>query len=482
MDTRKSITDAMWLTFQPLFLSAVGLPATAYIIRSMGALGYGQWAIGTTLVGTVSVLASLGLRPLFVRRVAQELDVARKQMPYQFGLRGLLAMGAISVALILCVVLQYSSVVLLCTAITACGLLLTTLGGVIDDVLSGLQRFRTVAMINLTSGIVLTLLSVVAAWYGYGPIGIALAYFTGPFTSITILIVIAKRYNLPIEIRWSIRHFRDLLMDSRMVGFGFIIATIRDRVEHLLVPKLVGITEFGYFVAGTILADRLTIIPSGLYGAFFPLIARTHKNTPKIASVHVSHLIITTLIVCIPISLLIISLARPISIILFNKNYDICREIIQITMLSLPFYGFMVCMGTSLQAINAHNVWARISIISSLVSLLVSITLIQQYGLTGACISWVMRPVIGVFLFLPVFRRMMPSVLSQIPIFRIIICTLITAASLWAAPLWVSSKMTLNVPLTITFNSFLALVVYISVLFSLQLINVSQLKSLIGRH
>ena len=64
MDTRKSITDAMWLTFQPLFLSAVGLPATAYIIRSMGALGYGQWAIGTTLVGTVSVLASLGLRPL----------------------------------------------------------------------------------------------------------------------------------------------------------------------------------------------------------------------------------------------------------------------------------------------------------------------------------------------------------------------------------------------------------------------------------
>lgn len=464
------------MVFQPLVLSAVSLPATAYVIRSMGPSAYGQWAIGMSLIGTVSVLTSLGLRPLFVRRVAQELGMAREQMPYQFGLRGMLAMGAIAIVMVACIFLRYPPIVLACTAITALGLLLNTLGGVIDDALNGLQRFKTQAMVNLTSGMVLTTLSVVAAWRGYGPLGIALAYFAGPLTSITIFIFIAKRNNLPIIIRWNIRCFLDLLKDSRMVGFGYIIATIRDRSEQLLVPKLVGITDFGYFTAGTLLADRLTVIPSGLYGAFFPLIARTYKDSPKLASTHAALLILITLIVCLPISIFITFLAQPISMILFPKSANICREIIQITIWSLPFLAFLLCMGSSLQAIRAHNDGARAGILTSIISFLAAIALIQQYGLIGACISWLIRPMIGFILFLPVFRRRLPSALSQVPIFRIMICASITAASLWSAPLWLSSVVVLNLPLITIISSFLALMVYIASLFAFRLVNPSQLK------
>src|SRR5918993_4486065 len=64
---RRTFYSAAIYSAQPVFLSALMLPVTAYVIRSLGPTQYGQWATATTLAAAVAFLTNPGLRGTFVR-------------------------------------------------------------------------------------------------------------------------------------------------------------------------------------------------------------------------------------------------------------------------------------------------------------------------------------------------------------------------------------------------------------------------------
>ncbi|HEX5323826.1 MAG TPA: hypothetical protein VFW40_08580, partial [Capsulimonadaceae bacterium] len=51
---RKHLSGAAYLIIQPLILNAISLPVLPYIIRSLGATGYGEWYTASTLIATIT--------------------------------------------------------------------------------------------------------------------------------------------------------------------------------------------------------------------------------------------------------------------------------------------------------------------------------------------------------------------------------------------------------------------------------------------
>src|SRR3954470_5984995 len=88
---RKTLLGAACLSLQPLALNALSVPVMAYIIRQLGPIGYGQWAVATSLLAVSAILTNLGLRGAFVRAVAAEPESAPAALAEQLGLRLLLA-------------------------------------------------------------------------------------------------------------------------------------------------------------------------------------------------------------------------------------------------------------------------------------------------------------------------------------------------------------------------------------------------------
>ena len=56
MKLKPSALGAVCMMLQPIFLNLLSIPATAYIIRGLGALGYGQWMVGVSLVAAMTFL------------------------------------------------------------------------------------------------------------------------------------------------------------------------------------------------------------------------------------------------------------------------------------------------------------------------------------------------------------------------------------------------------------------------------------------
>lgn len=396
---------AAWLILQPLALNALTVPATAYIIRRMGPEGYGLWGISAGLVATVLFLTSLGVRPLFVRAIAQDPSRAPEAFAEQLGLRTLLACGAGLVALAACLILRYPPVVLACTLIGAVGLVCTAVGSSVTDLLYARERLGESAGITFAAGLLLTASSVLAAWAGWGPVGLAGAYVVGPAASAVLSLWLVRRKFFPVRVRWDLGRFRALIRESRALAAQVTVGSLGTNAEALLVPKLLGATIFGYFSAGMLLPNRLTVISDGIGTAFYPVLSRKWAEDRREAGAEALRFFGLSVGSCSLMAVCGWLIAGPAAQILFPEDPGTCRTVIAITMWGLPLYAVADGMFQCLNASGHHSLQARRTILATLVGLGVTLLLISRLGIVGACLSWLVRPSIAALFYIPAFWK-----------------------------------------------------------------------------
>src|SRR5579884_401218 len=436
---KKSVRNSFYVIGQPLLVNLIGLPAFAYVVHRLGRVAFGQMSAATALVAIVSLWGGLGLRPLFVKRVAQHPEDVEQSLGYQMTLRVLLNTGVAIVSILIGAAIRYNTTIQICVIISAACCILSTISSTFLDTLQGLQRLRAYAMINLIAGIVITAFQVLAAWLGQGAIGLSATFLAQPATVLVLSWYALRRQSVHLRLHFDLSVYRELLRDARSIGVAQIATGIRDRVENVLLPKIAGIADFGSFSAATMPMGRLNIIPDGFTTAFFPTIAQAGKNSRVDATPTVVELMISSLVVCIPIAVIITYLAGPISHILFKRqdHPEICTRIMQITAWMLPLRGLQLSMGCALQATGKHKQTSHLGVAATVVSVLITIFMISQYRLMGASLAWIIRPGISVLFLLPLFIGSFPASLPRVPIARILACTLLMGALLWyVSTLW----------------------------------------------
>jgi O-antigen/teichoic acid export membrane protein len=401
----KPAFGATCLMIQPLLLNLVSLPVTAYIIAVLGPEAYGQWAVALTLVTTVTILTNVGLRSFFIRAVAQHPEQAPEALAEQLGARAVMAIGAGAVAVGLVYALGYPAIVKGCTVILACGLIFTTVAAASADLLQAKERAPALATINLVSGLLLTATSFAAMWFRTGPMGLAVCYLVGPISAAVFSLAFIQSRLFPIRVSWSPRTHWRLLRQSKMLGLQQVVITVGTQCENLIVPKLVGVTSYGYFAAGTLLPRRLEVVPDALSTTFYPLMAKAYRENAEANRLVVRRFTILLVGLCLPAAGLLFLLADPIARLLFPSDPEICRLVLRITVWSVPLIGLANGMGYALNAAGQEAAEVRLSIVGGVASLACSAALIMGFGLVGASIALLARGVIGIVVRLPYFLR-----------------------------------------------------------------------------
>src|ERR1051326_8954632 len=115
------------------------------------------------------------------------------------GLRALLACAAGLLTVILCRILKYPDIVLNCVIVTAFGFLMSAIATVLGDVLQGFGNFKQFSSVNFTAGIIVTAVTVVAIWQGAGPLGLSIAYLSGPAVTLMLWAALVHRRFFPVR-------------------------------------------------------------------------------------------------------------------------------------------------------------------------------------------------------------------------------------------------------------------------------------------
>jgi len=421
--TGNPILGGVFISGQFLALNAVGLFATAYMIRRLGPLQYGQWATAAALAQAHLLLTSAGVRTLFVREVARQPERAEELLGSQLAVRLILAGVASALALLVCLLLGYPSIVMKCTAVWCAWIFISVIGSTLGDVLQSLERFGVYSLAAFAAGVAVTVTAVVAVALGWGPIGLSVAYLASPIVG-AVLSWLALRTHVAVRVRWDRGRVKTLMRESRLVGLNHIAAAVRDRAEQLLVPRLVGLAPFGAFSAGTMISDRLSNIPDAICTAFYPRISRgAHGSTDGSPQSAVARMLAIGLAASLPLAIVGMYLSNVLAAILMPAAQEVCRTVIQITVWSLPLTAIQVAMSFALQGAGHYDRAARRGLRATAISAAASIVLTAGLGITGASYAVVARPgIIGLALG-PSFRRVFPGVLTDVPIVRILLCS-----------------------------------------------------------
>jgi O-antigen/teichoic acid export membrane protein len=403
---KRTLLGASCLAMQPLALNAMSVPVMAYLIHRIGATGYGQWMIASSLLSTFAVLSNMGLRGAFVRSLAMDRASATSQLAEQLSLRMALAILAAVAAVGVCRLLNYPTIIVRCASVGSIGLIGTALSTTLADFMQAFHRVKTVALVNFISGLLLTIASLLIAVTTTSPVPIAAAYLTGPLVSLCLLIIHIRRLGYRISLQWNPTRFRELLIRSRFFTAQQLLAVGSSQAENLILPKLVGVGQFGFFTAGAILPNRLTAIPDGFCTAAYPVMSQAcavkgPNGLRPLMFKYLSIAAIGGIILAATLSMV----ARPVSVFLFPQYFAPCAAVLSISAWSLPFVAMESVMGYALNAAGKDAEQSRVSVPAATVGLMVSIFLVSSMGIIGASFSMLLRPCIRVaFLAAPFCR------------------------------------------------------------------------------
>jgi O-antigen/teichoic acid export membrane protein len=415
------VLGGAFMATQFLALNAIGLFTTAYIIRRLGPLQYGQWATAAALASAHLVITNAGLRTIFVREVARRPELAQELLTVQLAVRIALAGLAGGSAMSISILLRYPPVVIACTAVGCVWMVISVIGSTFGDLLQSLEKFGSYSATAFASGIAVTISSIVAVSLGCGPVGLSIAYLAAPVVS-TCLCWRSVRKHVEVRVRWDAARAWSLLREARLVGLNQIAGALRDRTEPLLVPRLLGVEAFGILSAGAMIGDRLANVPDAICTAFYPRISRAAQGTFGVPPEQtVARMLSVGLAASMPFAIIGTYLAESISSILLPDAHETCRAIIQVTVWSVPLIAISLGLSFALQAAGHHESVARSGLRATAVSAGVSCALIATFGINGASWAIVARPAAVVIALLPSFRKTFPGVLTQIPFARILL-------------------------------------------------------------
>jgi PST family polysaccharide transporter len=272
--------NSFWLIAQPLLMNAISLFQIAYLARGLGKTDYGRLVFALSFTTMFVPLSNLGLRFLTVRHIASS---DKKDLSEYIGkvttVRFALALlGAGLSALIVAFINkspETKQIVHLASAIIVLQAMITT----VTDVFQGYETMRLDAQVRFASGMVITVLSVVALYLGYGLVGVMATYVFGNLVgAVLAFYYLFTKFTVP-KFKLDLRFAKENLVKAVPFFFPALVGHVGGKMGVVILAAMVGEAAVGIYGAASTLVEKLAIIPDGVCSALFPTMAATYATS-----------------------------------------------------------------------------------------------------------------------------------------------------------------------------------------------------------
>jgi PST family polysaccharide transporter len=411
----------------------LSIASTGYIARQLGATGFATFSIGLAFALMFSPLTNMGLRALTVRYVAEHRDEARDHLGTVLSLRLVLALFAISVAL-LAVPFGSPDPATRAVAMVAAGtLMLNTIVGVLTDGYHALEEMGPPARASMLGGLLLTIASVIAAALGGGPTALAATYLLGPFVTGVYLWSGAARAGIRPRLHWAPTEFRRLLKEASPFFGQALVESLSSRLDLIILGHTLGNANLGGYTAARQLAGRAGVIVDGSGTALLPSLAHLRSTNPAGAPLLLRGTLRWMLALSVPLAVATAIAAPEIVRLVFGPGFESGAVVLGIQICVLPLTAIAVAMGHALFVAHQNAKVVKTSIASTTFTTAAVVPGTLFLGIVGAPIASLLGRGLLTALRIPAARREFPGLWTGVETKRLLALTLATALPLCAA-------------------------------------------------
>lgn len=378
--------NTVWLVFQPLLLNAISIFAMAYITRTLGTADYGRFTLVFALAAMFAPLSNMGLRAVTVREIAANKEQTSVSVSKMLGTRGVLACLTAVAMTITVWALGYDTLTMKLAVIASGTLIVQALSSTLQDAFQAHERSSLVAYSQFVGGFILTLLSCLVLYLGFGVLALASVYVVGG----AITLFIASR-SMRKMVTYRIEFDRKVAIQTIIQAAPFfvptIIAVVSSRFGTLLLSKFANETAVGLFGAAYALTDRLGVISDGVGTAIYPALSALYPKSKEDAAKLFRTFFEYVVILALPMAVGVTLLARPIITLVCGDEFMAAAPVLTVLVWGVAANFATAMLFWALEAIRLERPRARVSVISAVVCLVCNAIFIPLWAEVGTAFA-----------------------------------------------------------------------------------------------
>jgi O-antigen/teichoic acid export membrane protein len=369
--------------------SLASVAASAIVFRQLGVVDAGRFVTVMTLVLIALSISDLGLTTIGIREYSVRSAEARHRfLRNLLGIRVTFAVGGLAAAVLFAAAVDYTSVMIVGTAIAGFGVLLYVVQQSLTIPLQVRLQFGWVAALQLVFQIGVVLNAALLAGAGAG----LLPFFTIQIPILIPVIVwtvaLGGRASRSVPVAEP-QEWRRILRQILPYSAAVVLSALYFRIAQIMVSLLSTGEEAGYFGVAFRVSDGLTTIAPLLVTTALPLLARAARDDTERFTRAARQVAEVMVITGTGLSLTLF-LGAEFAIDLIGGS-DFGASVTVLRVLALALVGTFVVAGRGYALLSLGRM--RAILISNAVALgvacVVGVPLAQAYGAIGAATTLV---------------------------------------------------------------------------------------------
>ena len=370
---------------------ALGLLTAPLLVRHLGDVDFGRYLTVLAVVAIVTGLTEGGVNAVAMRALAAAGDDSTRDriMRDLLGLRLVLSVAGIVIAVGFAVIAGYDGELVLGTLCAGTGMLLGVTQSLLGTVLQTRLRFGLASAIDLARGALTAALIVVLVLLGAGVVAFLVIIIPAALLSL-LLTMWVLRGTTTLRPAFHPNRCLPLLRETAVFAVAVAVNSLYFRLTLVIMSLIATAEQTGHFAISFRVMEILIGIPAILAGAAFPIIARSARDDRERFDTATGRLFELCLLSGVLLSLAL-TLAAPFIVeILTGSATHPATNVLRIQALAMTASFIAVAAGFPLLGLHRHRETLFANLASLVVVVALALALVPSHGAQGGAIAAVL--------------------------------------------------------------------------------------------
>lgn len=360
----------------------------ALVARNIGVEGTGKYFFALSFTTIFVVFVDLGFTNVLVREAAKAKEKIQQYFSTVLSLK--IGFGILSyiAAIVVINLMGYPVETKQLVYLSALTMLFDSLHLSIYGVLRAIGNLKYEAIGIVGSQLTTLVLGSTFLYLGYPLIFLILAFTIPAFLNVVWAgSMLFWQYRIKLIPRYDAKIFKYLGKIAIPFALAAIFARVYSYIDSILLSKLAGDAELGWYSIPYKITYAFQFIPLALVAALYPRFSEYFVNDKKKLAYIFERGIKYLLIIVFPIAVGIGVLAKDIILLVFTEEYINSILPLQILLAGLVFSYISFPIGAFLNACNKQVTQTVIVAGVMVINIILNLLLIPRFGVVGAAIS-----------------------------------------------------------------------------------------------
>ena len=277
--------------------------------------------------------------------------------------------------------------------------------GIFGGFLEGLQRFYVISWTNVISTLLRAALIVAALTHGYGLITVALITITLPLMGSLMNGIIALRLcPVPFGIKYVDRAtFRQIANYSGVTFMIMVAGRLKFKTDEIVIGAFMSAAAITYFNIGARIVDYAGQVVTSLSQIFVPMASHSDArgDMTRLRKIFLVGNRVCALTI-FPVCVILLILGKSVIEVWMGKKYVATSyPVLVIMILCSTLWWSQGASGRILFGMSKHGTWAIVTLVEGVSNLILSIILVQRWGIIGDALGTAIPLTCSVLFFMP---------------------------------------------------------------------------------